>query len=67
MSQLFLRILVGMEETWIDPAIEQNQFFAAIDYTNTSVLETGAAGLFGLGFPISRCILNVVASLHMFD
>lgn len=67
MSELFLRFLVGMEEILIDPAIEQNQFFAAIDYTNTSVLETGAAGIFGLGFPISRCIHNVVASLHMFD
>ena len=31
-----------------------DQYFAAINNTNTSVLETGSAGIFGLGFPINR-------------
>lgn len=31
-----------------------DQFFAAINSTNTSVLETGSAGIFGLGFPLNR-------------
>jgi Eukaryotic aspartyl protease len=32
----------------------QDQFLAAILETNTSVLQTGTAGIFGLGFPINR-------------
>jgi phytepsin len=32
----------------------QDQYFAAINNTNTTVLETGSAGIFGLGFPINR-------------
>ena len=33
----------------------QDQYFAAIESTNTSVLHTGSAGIFGLGFPLNRC------------
>ena len=32
----------------------ENQYFAAINRTNTSVSDVGAAGIFGLGFPINR-------------
>jgi len=31
-----------------------DQYFAAINSTNTSVLETGSAGIIGLGFPVNR-------------
>lgn len=32
----------------------RDQFLAAILETNTSVLQTGTAGIFGLGFPVNR-------------
>lgn len=31
-----------------------NQYFAAINDTNTTVGQTGSAGIFGLGFPVNR-------------
>jgi hypothetical protein len=31
-----------------------NQYFAAVNDTNTSVVDAGSAGIFGLGFPIIR-------------
>ncbi|KAF9223072.1 acid protease [Gyrodon lividus] len=34
----------------------QNQYFAAINNTNTSVVETGSTGIFGLGFPINSVL-----------
>jgi len=34
-----------------------NQYFAAISDTNSSVLQTGLAGIFGLGFPVNRCVV----------
>lgn len=33
-----------------------NQFFAAINRTNTSIAEAGSAGIFGLGFPVNRSV-----------
>ncbi|KAF8184786.1 aspartic peptidase domain-containing protein [Pholiota molesta] len=35
-----------------------NQYFAAINRTNTSVVDVGAAGIFGLGFPVNSVIWN---------
>lgn len=35
------------------PTLER-QYFAAINDTNTSVLETGCAGILGIGFPLNR-------------
>jgi len=37
-----------------------NQYFAAINNTNTNVLETGCAGIFGLGFALNSVIWNEV-------
>lgn len=34
----------------------QDQYFAAVNNTNTSVLEAGSAGIFGLGFAINRYV-----------
>ncbi|KAF8839048.1 acid protease [Paxillus ammoniavirescens] len=43
----------------------QNQYFAAINNTNTSVLETGSAGIFGLGFPINSALwTDIYTSQH---
>ncbi|PPQ80138.1 LOW QUALITY PROTEIN: hypothetical protein CVT25_001437 [Psilocybe cyanescens] len=36
----------------------ENQFFAAINKTNTSIAEAGSAGIFGLGFPVNSVIWN---------
>ncbi|KAF4621635.1 hypothetical protein D9613_012568 [Agrocybe pediades] len=36
----------------------QHQYFGAINATNTSLGETGSAGIFGLGFPINSAIWN---------
>lgn len=33
-----------------------DQYIAAITDTNTTVLETGSAGIFGLGFPAIRSV-----------
>ncbi|KAF7377383.1 Peptidase A1 domain-containing protein [Mycena sanguinolenta] len=37
-----------------------NQYFAAINNTNTNVLRTGSAGIFGLGFALNSVIWNEV-------
>ncbi|KIJ62345.1 hypothetical protein HYDPIDRAFT_94748 [Hydnomerulius pinastri MD-312] len=43
----------------------QDQYFAAINDTNTSVVETGSAGIFGLGFPINSVLwTDVFTSQH---
>ena len=47
--------MVGEDTVDLAGLTQQNQFFAAINSTNTSVIEFGAAGIFGLGFTINRC------------
>jgi len=32
----------------------QDQYLAAISETNTNVVQSGSAGVFGLGFPVNR-------------
>jgi hypothetical protein len=39
----------GVAGLWL-----QDQYIAAILETNASVLQTGSAGIFGLGFPVNR-------------
>ncbi|KAF8483152.1 aspartic peptidase domain-containing protein [Gautieria morchelliformis] len=34
----------------------RNQFFAAINDTNTTVLQTGSAGIVGMGFPVNSVV-----------
>ncbi|KIK59831.1 hypothetical protein GYMLUDRAFT_245038 [Collybiopsis luxurians FD-317 M1] len=47
------------------PTLE-SQYFAAIDDTNTTVLETGCVGLLGLGFPLnSVLLLDVFEKKHL--
>lgn len=46
--------MVGEDTVDLAGLPQQNQFFAAINSTNTSVIDIGAAGIFGLGFPINR-------------
>jgi hypothetical protein len=42
-----------------------NQYFAAINRTNTSVVDVGAAGIFGLGFPVNRYVLYPSSDLEL--
>ena len=48
--------LIGQDTVGLGDIGLQGQYFAAINNTNTTVLSTGSAGIFGLGFPINRCI-----------
>ncbi|KAG6811332.1 hypothetical protein H0H92_007951 [Tricholoma furcatifolium] len=48
--------LIGKDTVNLAGLSLQNQFFAAINDTNTSVQDTGAAGIFGLGFPVNSIL-----------
>lgn len=50
--------LIGQDTVGLGDIELQGQYFAAINNTNTTVLSTGSAGIFGLGFPINRCITS---------
>ncbi|KAH8802328.1 aspartic peptidase domain-containing protein, partial [Flagelloscypha sp. PMI_526] len=41
------------------------QYLAAINNTNTSVAETGSVGIFGLGFPLNRCIFGYILKQYI--
>ncbi|THV00298.1 acid protease [Dendrothele bispora CBS 962.96] len=47
---------VGRDVVGLTGASISNQLFASINDTNTTVLETDAAGIFGLGFPVNSQI-----------
>jgi phytepsin len=46
--------MVGEDTVDLAELSQPNHFFAAINSTNTSVIDIGAAGIFGLGFPVNR-------------
>ncbi|KAJ6482629.1 aspartic peptidase domain-containing protein [Mycena sanguinolenta] len=52
--------LIGTDEIVFAGISVPNQYFAAIDNTNTTVLRTGSAGIFGLGFALNSVIWNEV-------
>ena len=45
---------IGKDKAGIATIGVQDQYFAAITDTNTTVLETGSAGILGIGFPPIR-------------
>ena len=47
---------IGLDRVDLAGITLQNQSFAAVNRTNTSVTDFGAAGIFGIGFPINRCV-----------
>ncbi|EIM84055.1 acid protease [Stereum hirsutum FP-91666 SS1] len=51
---------IGKDTAGVAGLTLDGQYFAAISDTNTSVLETGSAGIFGLGFPINSVIFNTL-------
>ncbi|KAH7890581.1 aspartic peptidase domain-containing protein [Phlebopus sp. FC_14] len=48
--------LIGFDTVSVTGLVVPNQYFAAINSTNTSVVETDSSGIFGLGFPINSVL-----------
>lgn len=48
------RGIIGYDAVSLAGFTLQDQYFAAINDTNTSVVQTGCSGIFGLGFPLNR-------------
>jgi hypothetical protein len=46
--------LIGKDTVGLASFTLLDQYFGAINNTNTSVEELGSAGIFGLGFPVNR-------------
>ncbi|KAA1478680.1 acid protease [Dentipellis sp. KUC8613] len=55
---------IGFDTAGIAQLSASNQYFAAVPQggTNTSILQTGSSGIFGLGFPINSIIWNEILS-----
>lgn len=49
---------IGQDAVGIAGLTVQGQYMAAITDTNTTVLETGSAGILGLGFPAIRLVVD---------
>ena len=47
---------IGNDSTGIAGLVIKDQYFASVYDTNTSVTESGSAGIFGLGFPAIRYV-----------
>jgi len=45
---------IGMDIVGFAGLRLQDQYLAAISETNTNVVQSGSAGVFGLGFPVNR-------------
>lgn len=46
--------LIGEDEVTLAGSAVQQQYFGSVEDTNTSVLQAGSVGIFGIGFPINR-------------
>ena len=53
---------IGQDVVGVAGLSQKDQYFAAIVSTNTTVLETGSAGILGLGFPAIRSVLTFTAA-----
>ncbi|KAF8154491.1 aspartic peptidase domain-containing protein [Crassisporium funariophilum] len=56
----FAQGMIGTDTVGLAGLKLQDQYFGAINVTNTSVIDVGAAGIFGLGFPLNSVIWNQV-------
>lgn len=52
----YARGVIGYDSVSLAGLTLQNQYFAAINDTNTSVVQTRCSGIFGLGFPLNSVI-----------
>jgi hypothetical protein len=50
----FAQGVIGNDTVHLAGLTMHNQYFAAINMTNTSVMDVSAAGILGLGFPVNR-------------
>ena len=50
----FARGMIGNDTVTLAGIKLKDHYFAAINVTNTSVMDIGAAGILGLGFPLNR-------------
>ncbi|PAV22951.1 acid protease [Pyrrhoderma noxium] len=50
--------VIGKDTVSVAGLAIYNQFFAAINDTDTSILNTGSSGLFGFGFPVNSILWN---------
>jgi phytepsin len=50
----YARGIIGYDAVSLAGLTLQDQYFAAINDTNTSVVQTRCSGIFGLGFPFNR-------------
>ncbi|KAH7925266.1 acid protease [Leucogyrophana mollusca] len=51
---------IGYDTVCLAGLVLEEQYFAAINDTNTAVLQTNSAGIFGLGFPLNSIVWNEV-------
>lgn len=51
--------LIGKDTVELAGLKLKDQYFAAINDTDTTVAETGSAGILGLGFPVTRYGMHV--------
>lgn len=58
----FANGLAGSDSVDVGGITLKDQTFAAINFTNTSIGDTGSAGILGLGFPINRYVLLALSS-----
>ena len=54
---------IGSDFVSLAGLVLQDQYFSAMNFTNTSVIQTGSVGIFGLGFPFNRCAGRFSATL----
>ncbi|EAU86678.2 hypothetical protein CC1G_07336 [Coprinopsis cinerea okayama7 len=52
--------VIGKDTVSLAGLTLEDQYFAAINRTNTSIIDTGGTGIFGLGFPINSVIWNTL-------
>ncbi|KAG2034810.1 acid protease [Suillus americanus] len=56
MTGTYARGIIGYDVVSLAGLTLQDQYFAAINDTNTSVVQTKCSGIFGLGFPLNSVI-----------
>ncbi|KAF8831364.1 hypothetical protein HHX47_DHR1000478 [Lentinula edodes] len=59
--------VIGIDSVAIASLNLKSQIFAAINDTNTSVLETGCVGILGLGFPVNSALFLEMFEKEIYD
>ncbi|KAJ4480702.1 aspartic peptidase domain-containing protein [Lentinula edodes] len=59
--------VIGIDSVAVASLELKTQIFAAINDTNTSVLETGCVGILGLGFPVNSALFLEMFEKEIYD